>query len=404
MQHLALLTCLLTAVASLAVADVSTIQCPAEAPVIRTVHLEELWRLDPEDPDTPLMGLIQDVAADPGGDLYLVDRQLCQILVYSREGEYQRTIGRQGEGPGEFLRPTEIYLLPDETLSIREGYPAKIEGLERDGTPTTRWSSIGTGYVHRARPLAGGYVLASQDRDHARSTGALSYKTVRIASYDGEGNRMHDFFHDDQKTSFDPPIYDESESFFPQAAWDLTPDNRLVLAPDREQYRLELYRSDGTLDWVIERPMKPHRRSRKDKDEVAENVGYSVNGQNVEVECHIMDTDPMISSLTVTSDGSIAVRTCHTRRLDIEGLIDCYDLHAPDGTLCEQIRIVANPAIAELGSWHDLGDGHMACVHQYGDAASMYWSSMGGGDEDDNDDLNEIMLTVSCWKMVDAAP
>ena len=48
------------------------------------------------------------VAVDTEGRIYAADSFLDRIQVFSPEGEYLRTIGRRGRGPGEFDRPAFI--------------------------------------------------------------------------------------------------------------------------------------------------------------------------------------------------------------------------------------------------------------------------------------------------------
>ena len=79
---------------------------------IETMHLEELWRVGGEDDDV-LFGVILQVRTDEEGNIYLLDSQLAQVQVYSSDGRHLRTLSREGDGPGEVRRPTDLVLLPD---------------------------------------------------------------------------------------------------------------------------------------------------------------------------------------------------------------------------------------------------------------------------------------------------
>ena len=69
----------------------------AERPT--TLKLEEEWRIGGED-DEEIFGVITDIITDDDGNVYMLDAQLNEIKVYSEDGEYLRTIGREGEGTG----------------------------------------------------------------------------------------------------------------------------------------------------------------------------------------------------------------------------------------------------------------------------------------------------------------
>ena len=52
-----------------------------------------------------LFGSIGDFEVDDEGRIYILDRTAFEVRVFDREGVYLRSIGRQGEGPGEFKQP-----------------------------------------------------------------------------------------------------------------------------------------------------------------------------------------------------------------------------------------------------------------------------------------------------------
>ena len=53
-------------------------------------------------------GRVSDLAADDEGNVYVLDERADELRVFSPEGEYLRTIGRRGRGPGEFSRPNDV--------------------------------------------------------------------------------------------------------------------------------------------------------------------------------------------------------------------------------------------------------------------------------------------------------
>ena len=53
-------------------------------------------------PEEYLFSYISDIAVNSKGDIYVADRHWAEIRKYSQDGEYLMTIGRKGQGPGEF--------------------------------------------------------------------------------------------------------------------------------------------------------------------------------------------------------------------------------------------------------------------------------------------------------------
>ncbi len=100
----------------------------------RTLPLEVLWQVNVEEEEV-LIGVLSDVAAGPDGTVWLADRQLGQVHVYSATGEYLRTLSREGDGPGEIRSPDGLLWLPDGSLGITDRKPCQITCLDTEGIP-----------------------------------------------------------------------------------------------------------------------------------------------------------------------------------------------------------------------------------------------------------------------------
>ena len=70
---------------------------------------EEVYRVGSLDgPEWEQFGRIFDVAFDGAGNVYLLDIDAMTVLVVNREGGFVRTVGREGDGPGEFNFPRQL--------------------------------------------------------------------------------------------------------------------------------------------------------------------------------------------------------------------------------------------------------------------------------------------------------
>lgn len=63
---------------------------------------------------------ISSMEVDDEGNIFVLDYSDCRIQKYDKDGKYLQTIGRKGEGPGEFQRPSLTYLAPDGKLYVNE--------------------------------------------------------------------------------------------------------------------------------------------------------------------------------------------------------------------------------------------------------------------------------------------
>lgn len=71
--------------------------------------------------DAYLFGRIGGVVPDSEGRLFVADHQANEIRVFGADGGFLFRFGRQGEGPGELVRPCCMAFGPDGALWVRDG-------------------------------------------------------------------------------------------------------------------------------------------------------------------------------------------------------------------------------------------------------------------------------------------
>ncbi len=76
---------------------------------------------------------INSIAVDREGNIYVTDEGEKHIKVFDWEGDYLRTIGRPGQGPGEFGRPTEIFISMENELKIIDPSRRQVHSYSTEG-------------------------------------------------------------------------------------------------------------------------------------------------------------------------------------------------------------------------------------------------------------------------------
>ena len=94
-----------------------------------SVLLEEIFAID-ESVDGPLLGTIGDQAFGADGQIYVSDYQSAQVHEYKADGHFVRSLGRQGDGPGEF-QIASMLLTRGDTLYVQDNRLNRLSVFEQ---------------------------------------------------------------------------------------------------------------------------------------------------------------------------------------------------------------------------------------------------------------------------------
>jgi len=101
-----------------------------------------------------------------GDEIYVIDFQAPAVRVYDYAGIYLRTIGRAGQGPGEYMSPTGVYTDDAGRIYVHEGSGnARVNIYDREGNHVDTWSGPGG-----ARVFSGPLIKALDGAFYTRLT------------------------------------------------------------------------------------------------------------------------------------------------------------------------------------------------------------------------------------------
>ncbi len=75
----------------------------------------------------------RDAAVDAAGNVWVTDTGNDRIQVFTLAGEFVRTVGSQGKGPGQFDEPVGIDIGPDGAIYVADMYNKRVQVLNPDG-------------------------------------------------------------------------------------------------------------------------------------------------------------------------------------------------------------------------------------------------------------------------------
>jgi hypothetical protein len=349
-----------------------------------SVELRELWRLGGEsEADEEFFGVISKVATGPEGNVYLLDQQLSEVRIFTSDGAYVRTIGREGEGPGEFRRPTDLFFTPDGNVAVLQMAPGKIVLLTPQGEPAGDFPAAplreGAMVMLRSGALLGDRVVLLTN-GMKRGDASLT-RTASLSSFDESGAVVHTYWEDESTLDFADPVI--REGTFGLAPWAAARDGALYLASPKGEYSIKRFAPDGSLDRVIERSYQRRKRSDDEKKEMEGRI--VVRGRGVAPRIEVMDYDPDIAQIHARDDGTLWIMNSRQRRDREEGSPGSFDVFSADGRYQRTVTL-RGEGDPETDAFYFSGD-RLYVVRHYADAMRSMFG--GGGEEGEEAEQEE---------------
>lgn len=359
---------LLAAAAAVAAPVIENGATPANG--LRTIELQEQWRIGGMDDEENLLGLVREAAMDEEGNVYLLDTQLVTVLVYDADGQFVAELGRDGDGPGEFRRPRDLILLPDGTVGVVQGFPGSIVKITRDGMPAGRIELAGD-------PTEGGFfalrkVLANGDGlvfagSHITREETKRTSLTQIVRSGLDGSPVATYYGFSYVRDFTDNRRDETTDYFPPT-WAVGPDGQVWVPPLRNAYRFDVYDRDGTLVRTVERDYESWQRTADELEMTRTWMTPWGRGRNRDWEIVVEPTARDISQCHADEAGRLWVMSSRGSHPDQEGIHSRWDVFDPDGRFAEQIDLACEgDALADAIRY--VGDGTFVLIRNSLDAA-----------------------------------
>lgn len=147
------------------------IQCSQESSSSESLNLifQETLQLGTEDEEAPaheIFRMVSHVEVDNRGWLYVVDTGETSVHIYDDKGEYQKSFGKRGSGPGEFEFIIALFIDSNNRLLVIDSNNARITAFTLNGELISTYSLPSITVVHQISELADGrFVLVGQHRD-----------------------------------------------------------------------------------------------------------------------------------------------------------------------------------------------------------------------------------------------
>ena len=347
----------------------------------------EVWRAGGL--DAPLWAQFTrrgEVAFDGSGNLHVVDGEALHIVKVGPDGSLITTIGRAGEGPGEFGWIRSVIVWDDGSFVVDDGRRNGLQLFSADGRfeRMVRWRpatgqldlSAGRSRTMRASPGPGILFAQGSDAGFGRMLGALAEligsdpdeeaadeRMIEVLDLSGDvvaGESVVEAWRPPRPESAEIEPGDlenmlsavtEAPIFEPELVWDVLPGGAIAYA-DSSTYTIRIVR-DGALLNTLSRPITPQpvtpALEAEAREEVLRQADSYIAGEDpgipgldmaaaLQVRAAIREDFehttfypelPVIAEIRTTPDGFVWVRRQDPVIVGNDGLIDVFD---PEGS------------------------------------------------------------------------
>lgn len=366
----------------------------------QTVELEEMWRLGGySDAPEEFFGVISDIVADEQNNFFVLDLQLSEVRIFDQGGMYVTTIGREGEGPGEFRMPMDLNVMPDGTIGVVQPRPSKMVLLTESGDPAGDYTiePRGEGFASLSSATTTGgniailYNLGNPDREKQRFT-----RTTRLSVFDAEGNEIEEVISHVTSSSFGNREYAEKEWTDFGRAWSASSEGTIVVRTSLTDYEVGVWNADGTPRHVIRRAFEPVVRSaaaiERAEARWAASIGRWVQNPSFEM----LPEEFPVQDVHAREDGTVWVRDAVGTHSRGDGELASYDVFDAAGRY--ERRITMNGDFDPENDGIFLSGNYLLVVT---DLVSAREAMMGGIDAETENDADP--MEIICYRM-DLAP
>jgi hypothetical protein len=375
---------------------VSTIANPAEpmeAPA--TIKLQENWRIGGDtDAENEFFGVISRITTDKSGNIYLLDSQLNEVMIFAPDGSYVNTIGREGEGPGEFRRPQDMFFLPDGNLGVVQLAPGRIVLLTPDGEPAGDFplAAVAAGDT---RILVGGQLMGDHIalvlQENKMQEGKIDI--VRsLAVFDAKGSELKRLHSDTRTIDFANAVMDEKAWSTFDRRWATGMDGAMFAVTQFPDYEIRVWDKDGNPEHVITRAYTHLKRDQAEMDRI-KGIFEAFTRQIPNSKVAVSDFDQDIQTLYPRDDGTLWVLSAKGSRKRPQGSLGTFDVFNREGHFVREVTLMGEGDPFQDG-YFLVGD-RMYVVTGFLDAAI---AAQGGGAEDSEDAEAEPMAVI-CYQL-----
>jgi hypothetical protein len=290
------------------------------------------------------------LGVDSEGNIYVMDAGNSRIQKFDSNGEYVQTIGKKGQGPGEFDSMFGFFIDQEDQIYVSSG--TKIQKFSADGA------------FEKGIPLGNrifNFWVSPEDFIYGIMTTSREDGRIRqIVKVDMEGNELEEIAHYAEVDAVNRKGEGgERLAFVLMHNY----NHHVYISPFKyasllygysADYRISRLNAQGEPDLIIHKEEPYHSISRREKDEIVKGIRNHMAQRNTQwpedvimEACQFPDHRPFFSGITADDQGRIYVHKGKSV-LD-EDEIQTFDIFSADGVYLYQTQLDFIPEAVKNG-------------------------------------------------------
>lgn len=298
-----------------------------------------------------------DIVVDDGGNVYVMDSKAQHIKKFDATGKFLKLIGREGQGPGEFSRPSGLVCSADKLVAFdMMGFRFSLFNL--DGVPikSVRHSFIEKGNPQKMRALPSGEFVAGIEKVHFDPKTPQDFS---IVLYSPEMEQVKTIYsHKVWRNIWGIPNSDNIPvPFSPYVHWDLMPDGKIVIGYSNT-YEIGIYDKEAVELASISHTYEPVKVTQQDRERFFKSVSYTRSSPDGTITTtepppafkeHVKfpEFKPAFAHLVVDSERNILVCPYGEDKKEEYKSFDAFD---SEGNFIGRVRIESDHSFFSFGN------------------------------------------------------
>lgn len=232
--------------------------------------IEELRLGHGHDAGSVFFDVVRAIRANAAGDIYVLDASQQEIQVFDRNGNHSGTLGRRGEGPGEFSGAFGMVVDPFGSLWVSDAGNQRYTVFGTDGRIEThrRAARIGVAPWPARFTENGDFYDVSVERQWSREQSGPPSTVYAFEHVSAQGEVLDTAMLIRWPVRLDREGMNAITTFQPRLVFAIDPAGAVWLANSKEYavYRASLPGGDTTLVFTLD--SRPRRVSERERDSV----------------------------------------------------------------------------------------------------------------------------------------